>query len=199
MSLLNILSFSLFVIFLSSYGLKLVILYKKNRINANVLAKGDKDNKIKRVEAAVKACTFIWGVIWLAEIFIGKYINKNVYVLYSSNIFNYIGILVIAIGISTFVTAMISMKASWRVGIDKSTKTKLVTYGIYNYSRNPAFVGVYLMSAGVFLTYPNIITLITLIANIVSIHRLILQEEKHLESLFGAEYISYKGKTPRYL
>ncbi|MBC8059975.1 MAG: isoprenylcysteine carboxylmethyltransferase family protein, partial [Clostridiaceae bacterium] len=77
--------------------------------------------------------------------------------------------------------------------------TKLVTYGIYNYSRNPAFVGFDLMFTGLFLTYPSVLTAFILIINVISIHRLILQEEKHLQSVFGKEYISYKGKTSRYL
>lgn len=60
MSILNILSLILFIVFLSSYSLKLVILYKKNKISANVLAKGKKDKKIKVVETTVKISTFIW-------------------------------------------------------------------------------------------------------------------------------------------
>lgn len=199
MSLLNILSLILFIMFLSAYSLKLMILYKKNKINANVLGKGEKDNKIKLVEITVKISSFIWGITWILEIFAGQIINKSLYILFSITLVNYIGIFVTAVGVSIFVTAMISMKTSWRVGIDKNTKTKLVTYGIYKYSRNPAFVGFDLMFIGLFLTYPNILTTIILIANIISIHRLILQEENHLENLFEMEYILYKGKTTRYL
>lgn len=198
MSILNILSLVLFTIFLSAYSLKLVILYKKNKINANVLAKGKKDNKIKLVETTVKISTFFWGITWVVEIFTDQIINKKFYILFNNILINYIGILVITIGVCIFITAMISMKTSWRVGIDKNTKTKLITYGIYNYSRNPAFVGFDLMFIGLFLTYPNILTLLIFIANVISIHRLILQEEKHLENLFGTEYVSYKEKTPRY-
>lgn len=198
MSILNILALVLFTIFLSAYSLKLVILYKKNKINANVLAKGKKDNKIKLVETTVKISTFFWGITWVVEIFTDQIINKKFYILFNNILINYIGILVITIGVCIFITAMISMKTSWRVGIDKNTKTKLITYGIYNYSRNPAFVGFDLMFIGLFLTYPNILTLLIFIANVISIHRLILQEEKHLENLFGTEYVSYKEKTPRY-
>jgi len=45
----------------------------------------------------------------------------------------------------------------------------------------------------------GLLTLIVSILNIFSIHRLILQEEKHLRSAFGEKYIEYKGKTPRYI
>ena len=199
MNLLNILSLILFIIFLLSYCLKLVILYKRHKISANVLAKGKKDNKIKIVETTVKLSTFIWGITWIVEIFFSQSIDKNLHILFNSLIINYMGLLITAIGVCIFITAMVSMKTSWRVGIDKNTKTKLVTCGIYNYSRNPAFVGFDLMFMGLFLTYPNILTIFILIANIISIHRLILQEEKYLENSFGMEYISYKEKTPRYI
>ena len=40
-----------------------------------------------------------------------------------------------------FLVSVLSMKDSWRAGIPDKDKTKLVTDGIYAYSRNPAFLG----------------------------------------------------------
>lgn len=85
MSLLNILSLILFIIFLSSYIFKLMILYKKNKISANLLGKDKKNNKIKVVETTVKISTFILGITWVVEIFAGQHINKNLYTLYGIN------------------------------------------------------------------------------------------------------------------
>jgi protein-S-isoprenylcysteine O-methyltransferase Ste14 len=65
------------------------------------------------------------------------------------------------------VTAAISMKASRRVGIDKSIKTRLIKEGIYKLSRNPAFVGFDLMFIDLFLAYSNIVTLTVLISCII--------------------------------
>ena len=90
---------------------------------------------------------------------------------------------------------MITMKNSWRVGIDKDTKTKLITNGLYKYSRNPAFVGFDLMFIGMFLVFPNIGTLFICFINIFSIHYLILQEEKKKQE----DYLFYRNNTPRYL
>ncbi len=103
-----------------------------------------------------------------------------------------------ALGAGIFILATIFMKSSWRVGIDKITKTTLVTDGIYKFSRNPAFVGFNLMFIGLFAAYSNILTLIVLILNIIALHLLILQEEKHLISMFGDKYERYKRKVPRY-
>lgn len=90
------------------------------------------------------------------------------------------------------------MKNSWRVGIDKGTKSKLITEGIYKYSRNPAFLGFYLMFAGLFLVYADIITCSVILFNIYAMNRFIIEEEKHLQEMFGKQYVIYKDKTPRY-
>lgn len=55
------------------------------------------------------------------------------------------------------------------------------------------------MFIGLFLTFPNIVTLFISLLNIISIHLLILQEEKHLEAMFKEDYLIYKRKAPRYL
>ncbi|MBY3618323.1 isoprenylcysteine carboxylmethyltransferase family protein [Acinetobacter sp. CUI P1] len=198
-NLKNILSLILFFIFLISYLLKLVILYKKNHIKGNVLAKGKKLAKIHYTELLVKTSTFLWGVTWfvfsLAESFMLTIVGKQ----FDIPVIHFIGVGVAALGCSIFILAMISMRTSWRVGIDKTTVTKLITQGIYKYSRNAAFVGFDLMFLGLYFMYPNLLTLIIFMLNIVAIHLLILQEEQHLKHAFGDEYIQYSKNTPRYI
>jgi len=198
-NLKNILSIILFFIFLISYLLKLVILYKKNHIKGNVLAKGKKLAKIHYTELLVKTSTFLWGVTWfvfsLAESFMLTIVGKQ----FDIPVIHFIGVGVAALGCSIFILAMISMRTSWRVGIDKTTVTKLITQGIYKYSRNAAFVGFDLMFLGLYFMYPNLLTLIIFMLNIVAIHLLILQEEQHLKHAFGDEYIQYSKNTPRYI
>lgn len=199
MTLLNILSLVLFMSFLISYLSKLVIMNKKAGIKALVLAKGNKGKQIDSSEKLVQITTFLWGVIWLVESIISYWINSFVPSLFSNYFINYFGLVIILIGLVFFVLSMITMKNSWRVGIDKSTKTELITNGLYKYSRNPAFVGFNLMFIGLFLTFPNMLTLLICIINFLSIHSLILQEEKHLESMIKEEYLIYRNTTARYL
>lgn len=199
MNYINIISLILFSIFIISYVMKLIILYKKYKVNGNVLAKGTKEKNIKSIEALVKTSTFLWGFTWFVESVFEKYMLKYFSYFINSLLVRYIGLILLFIGILIFAIAAFSMKSSWRVGIDKNTKTKLVTYGIYKFSRNPAFVGFNTMFIGLFATFPNILTFIILILNIISIHLLILQEEKHLLLTFGDDYKEYKKNTPRYL
>ncbi|OMD37268.1 isoprenylcysteine carboxyl methyltransferase [Paenibacillus odorifer] len=179
--------------------MKLVILYKKNHIKGNVLAKGKKLAKIHYTELFVKITTFVWGATWFAFSLAESYIVTLVGEQFDNPFIHFFGVGVAALGCFIFIQAMIAMRTSWRVGIDKTTVTKLITHGIYKFSRNAAFVGFDLMFLGLYLMYPNLLTLIIFLLNIVAIHLLILQEEQHLKSVFGAEYIKYCNRTPRYI
>lgn len=109
------------------------------------------------------------------------------------------GFCVAIIGDLIFLISVLCMKDSWRAGIPESDKTKLVTNGIYKFSRNPAFLGFDFMYIGVLIMFFNPVNLIFTFFPIVMLHLQILQEEKYMEATFGEEYINYKKKTFRYL
>lgn len=46
---------------------------------------------------------------------------------------------------------VLNMRDSWRVGVSKTDRTELVTSGIYQISRNPAFLGFDLLYIGILL------------------------------------------------
>lgn len=98
-----------------------------------------------------------------------------------------------------FLISVIQMKDSWRAGIPDVDKTKLVTDGIYRFSRNPAFLGFDFMYIGVMLIYFNPLTVAFSLFAIVMLHMQILQEEKYLTLVFGSEYTEYKKRVFRYL
>lgn len=98
-----------------------------------------------------------------------------------------------------FLFSILCMRDSWRAGIPDKDKTELVTTGIYKYSRNPAFLGFDFMYIGVLLMYGNLLTLGFSVFAMVMLHLQILQEERYLESTFGAAYTEYKGQVFRYL
>lgn len=98
-----------------------------------------------------------------------------------------------------FLLAVLQMKDSWRAGIPDQDKTKLVTTGIYRFSRNPAFLGFDFMYLGVMLMYFNSLTVLFTIYAVVMLHLQILQEEKYLSTTFGEEYQEYQKQVLRYL
>ena len=98
-----------------------------------------------------------------------------------------------------FLISVLSMKDSWRAGIPDKDRTKLVTGGIYAYSRNPAFLGFYLQYIGVMLMFCNLLTVGFTVFAITMLHLQILQEERYLHTVFGSEYLDYQHRVFRYL
>lgn len=71
-------------------------------------------------------------------------------------------------------------------------------FGIYRWSRNPAFLGFDFMYIGVCLLFCNPLTIAFSIFAIVMLHLQILQEGKYLTAAFGKPYIEYKAQVFRY-
>lgn len=199
MSIIEITSLVLLFLFGVAFIGKLIILAKKNNIKANVFGKGSKPKEVLNLEKALKAVTFIGLGIWVISVVFPEFTNRWFIGLpkdIGSAIF---GLAITFIGVLFFIMAMAFMKTSWRAGIDKSTKTSLVTSGIYRFSRNPAFVGLDFIFIGTAITHANLLMIIASTAILFGYHLQILQEEKHLAEAFGGEYIQYAKKTPRYL
>ncbi len=110
-----------------------------------------------------------------------------------------VGATLIAIGFAVFIWAFISFGRSWRVGFDRTTPGKLVTTGIFAFSRNPIYLFLDLWFVGVFLIYGRLSFLIFAVLAIVHVHFQILREEKFLVGLYGKEYQGYRARTARYV
>jgi protein-S-isoprenylcysteine O-methyltransferase Ste14 len=81
---------------------------------------------------------------------------------------------------------------------------ELNTIGIYKFSRNPMYVGGFLFILGLCLigigfSIGSILLWILFLVWIPLIHRTVLLEERFLEKTYGAKYIEFKNKVPRYL
>jgi protein-S-isoprenylcysteine O-methyltransferase Ste14 len=78
--------------------------------------------------------------------------------------------------------------------------SKLVTGGIFAVTRNPMYVGFYLLAFALALLFAaGWLVLTTIIAALVIHYGVVLREERYLESRFGEEYLRYKEKVPRYV
>lgn len=77
--------------------------------------------------------------------------------------------------------------------------SKLVTTGIYRYSRNPQFLGFYLVLFGVSVVGSSGFALFLVVLAVIYGHYYIVKyEEPYLMKVFGEEYIRYISKTSRY-
>ncbi len=108
------------------------------------------------------------------------------------------GIAVAIIGLALFVTAMLTMRDSWRAGVS-GDKTALVTAGIFKLSRNPAFLGFDLVYIGILTVFFNWFLLIFTTLSVLTLHlQIVVNEEPAMQSAFGDEYLNYKKTVNRY-
>ena len=110
------------------------------------------------------------------------------------------GAVIGALGAAVFVTSVVTMRDSWRAGVSKTDKTELVTDGIYQLSRNPAFLGFDLVYIGILLIFFNPWLLAASVFAMIMFHLQIVNvEEDFLLEPFGQEYLAYKKKVNRYI
>jgi protein-S-isoprenylcysteine O-methyltransferase Ste14 len=95
--------------------------------------------------------------------------------------------------------AQTQMVNSWRIGIDKINKTKLVTNGLFSLTRNPIFLGIMIANIGLFFVIPNAFTLLIISLSTVIINIQIRLEEDFLRREFGNDYVDYAEKVRRWI
>lgn len=116
-----------------------------------------------------------------------------------NNIANSIGFVLGLGGLLLCWRAQREMGNSWRVGIDRNYKTKLITSGVYQKVRNPTYSGLFLVCAGVFLIFPTIAFMVLVIVFYISIEFQVRIEEEFLAESHGERYNRYCQTTKRYI
>ncbi|ADT84375.1 methyltransferase family protein [Thermococcus barophilus] len=107
------------------------------------------------------------------------------------------GLVVAAVGSIIMLLGIWEFRSFKRMsGLDTS---KLVTTGIYRYSRNPQNLGLLLIFLGISLAGRSLLALLLTAAFAIGFHKYVVElEEPYLERIFGEEYRRYKERTPRY-
>lgn len=80
-----------------------------------------------------------------------------------------------------------------------SIPESLVTSGIYEQSRNPAYFGFILMLVALLLIYPSLAMVIIIVIFLVSLNSYAKKEEQILSKKFGRTYTKYKKRVPRWI
>jgi len=113
--------------------------------------------------------------------------------------FKTIGLILLVISFLWTSIAQYQMSKSWRIGIDYEEKTDLISHGLFNYSRNPIFLGVLISYLGTFLIIPNILSFSILLVTFVTIQTQVRMEEEYLETVQGRVYLDYQSEVRRWL
>lgn len=181
-----------------TFVLPSVRVYKQTGINPVTFGKSD--NAHDYIGSVMKALTLLLIVAVLLFA-----INKNAYqyvspIVYLQNDWlQYTGLLLIHASLVWIIIAQYHMKQSWRIGIDEKNKTKLITNGLFRFSRNPIFLGMIWSTAGIFLIIPNALTFFTAASTYIVIQIQIRLEEEYLMRQHGTVYKTYKQKVNRLL
>lgn len=185
----TILALMVLAIFYGIYFTKM-LLQKRKGIRTHQIGRR-KERELHWVETLMSIATFGIVVVQLGSIALGwNRMPANG---------RFTGFCIGILGDAIFLISVVCMKDSWRAGIPDQDKTKLVTDGIYQFSRNPAFLGFDLMYIGMFLICCNVLTGIFTLFAMTMLHLQILQEEKFMEQTFGEDYLAYKKRVFRYL
>ncbi len=111
----------------------------------------------------------------------------------------YLGLVLAHLSLAWILIAQLQMKNSWRIGIDETHKTGLVTAGLFSISRNPIFLGMICSVTGLFLILPNLLSFFVAAATYMIIQIQIRLEEVFLEKQHGIVYNEYKKQVRRLL
>lgn len=197
MILTKIIAFALLGIFYAAYfGKK--IAQKKQGIQTNQIGVGCKPKRVLRIERLMGAATLL--VVPVEAVSIAVFPQWTLLsCLYDCPTLQWAGLIIAALGVAFFITAIRTMADSWRAGIPEKDRTQLVQTGIYRISRNPAFVGFDLVYIGLLIAFPNLLHAIFALFPMVMLHLQILQEEPYCRATFGAEYEAYCKNVRRYL
>jgi protein-S-isoprenylcysteine O-methyltransferase Ste14 len=118
---------------------------------------------------------------------------------FDSEIISWTGVLFCLAGLLLFLWSLISFRQSFRVGIDADRPDRLITDGVFAFSRNPIYVAFAIILIGEFFIFPNWISLIYLGAATWLFQRQVLREEEYLGGHYGQAYVEYRRRVRRYV
>jgi len=108
-------------------------------------------------------------------------------------------VLAVAGGLITFL-AQLRMGASWRVGVNESERTELITGGWFSIARNPIYTSMIAGFLGFALMVPTWLGLSGVVAMLIGLELQVRAvEEPYLLRTHGDEYRSYAARVGRFV
>ena len=189
----------LFIAYLALWRYKRKTLIKNNGIDPEILYKDERPSQHLFSIVANILTIILIGLLVSHSIGI-KDIPGFYYIIKLPDVLTaIIGLTIGILGLSICFIAQKTMGASWRVGIDKDAETNLVANGIYLYSRNPTYLGLFLVCAATFFIFPTMSFLIWVVIFILILEFQVRLEEEYLSEKHGEAYSDYCKDIKRYI
>ena len=110
------------------------------------------------------------------------------------------GMVVSLAGFGGVLAAQGGMGASWRIGVDESERTKLVTTGLFAYVRNPIFTAMCAALAGLTAMALTPLTVAAVVSLVVAVQLQVRAvEEPYRLATHGPAYAAYTAHVGRFL
>lgn len=110
------------------------------------------------------------------------------------------GFILYILGLAATLVAQVAMGRSWRIGVDESERTELVTTGPFALVRNPIFSAIFLAFLGLALLAPNAFALAGFVALVIAVELQVrFVEEPYLRRTHGARYAGYASRVGRFV
>jgi protein-S-isoprenylcysteine O-methyltransferase Ste14 len=182
---------ALTIILLLSMVLARVAILRRHGVRAMNFGKQDKTDFL------IPPFAFFYFYLVFANAFGWPTLSRQT--LFASSAAAWLGVALCLAGLLFLLWSLVSFGSSFRVGIDEEHPDKLVTEGVFTWSRNPIYVSFWLILLGQFIVFPNWLLGVYLAAATWLFDRQVRREEAHLAEHYGAEYASYCGRVRRYL
>jgi protein-S-isoprenylcysteine O-methyltransferase Ste14 len=103
-------------------------------------------------------------------------------------------------GVSLAFTSQLTLGRSWRIGVDASERTELVTRGMFGIVRNPIFSALFLTAVSLALLCSTPLAWIACAVQAIALEiQVRAVEEPHLASVHGAAYREYTARVGRFI
>jgi protein-S-isoprenylcysteine O-methyltransferase Ste14 len=110
------------------------------------------------------------------------------------------GVAMSVAAIALVTVAQLHMGASWRIGVDPSERTELVTRGVYGAVRNPIYTGMAAFAIGQALMLPTPWAVAATVAMAVGVQvQVRAVEEPYLRATHGRRFIEWARRAGRFV
>ncbi|MEI9849700.1 MAG: isoprenylcysteine carboxylmethyltransferase family protein [Sphingomonas sp.] len=136
----------------------------------------------------------------LAGLALERLIGRPGIPLFGNYLEHTLGWLAVAAGLAIMLTAIGLFRKAETERMPWKPATALVTDGVYRWTRNPMYLGMALVYAGIALLLDSLVTLLLLIPLVFVIQKEVIErEERYMEARFGDAYRAYKASARRWV
>lgn len=111
-----------------------------------------------------------------------------------------VGLVAAVLGVLATFATQVAMGTSWRIGVDDTERTELVTAGPFALVRNPIFTAMAATGCGLALMVPNLVALLGFVLLLVALQLQVrVVEEPYLLATHPTAYAAYARTVGRFV